>query len=205
MVFTKYLFTAIAGLTGGVNALAFSPLGGALVTRELKEMDSELDSNFSMRNELIKTESDRLSSEKNKSEESFRQLETKNTETQGKSRMRRAAGVALSTEDQKLRVTQHKSNYQLSEKKHKLESKLSETTQTLKTTLEDNVTKSFQEISQVVKAESSKLEEALKTLQASNQKLIQELKKCLEEMPQAIFKPDQEWCPATSSMRSSTV
>ncbi|WP_043902110.1 hypothetical protein [Candidatus Mycoplasma haematominutum] len=204
MIFTKYLFGAIAALTGGVNALVFSSSGGALTSKELEELNSELGTAETNHNGLINSENSRIKTEESKSAENFKKLENENKNTKSSSRSRREAGNNLTRANDNLVWQNLTQNAALGREKTKLQSELNSKTESFKTELKTKVQASFNALQTVVKQETDKLESALTTLKESNRKLIDNLKKCLIKMPEAIFTPDQDWCPETQQFRANS-
>ncbi|CCE66822.1 hypothetical protein [Candidatus Mycoplasma haematominutum] len=196
MVFSKYLFATIAGLAGGVNWLAFSPLGGALIQQELQNYSGEIDNSSREGDSLVSREEGRLNKERQESSTKFKNLEDENEKTKDKSRSRRSAGEQLSKEDHNLKLSNYKHNSELNSTKNKLEAKLKSSTDSFKTSLEASVKTAFQEVKSKVDEETKRLEDALKTLQKSNQELIQKVRTCIENLPQEIFvtKPEESKC-----------
>ncbi|CCE66827.1 hypothetical protein [Candidatus Mycoplasma haematominutum] len=192
MIFTKYLFSAIAGLTGGVNALVFSSSGGALVTRELESFSTELENSSTQSDGLIAGEAERLDGEKKESESNFKKLETQNEETKSKSRARRDAGNAMKGVNDNLNSERRIQDRALNAKKDELQSALEKGTAEVKQNLENGVKKLFETVKASVDAENKKLTTALQNLTESNKKLIERVKKCIQEMPNSIFvEPDK--------------
>ncbi|CCE66825.1 hypothetical protein [Candidatus Mycoplasma haematominutum] len=209
MIFTKYLFTAIAGLTGGVNALVFSSSGGALVSQELQQFENELRTNLESGDKLIEGEDKRLAQEKQTAEENFSKLDTENKNTQTKSRARRTTGEELQKSDYELRLNQIKQNGALEEKRKSLQSTLDSKVSEFKSKLESGAKEAFSTVQKAVQEETQKLSEALAKLQESNRQLIEKVKNCIEQLPQSIFVEASElkgksYCDYVAEQKSKT-
>ncbi|CCE66823.1 hypothetical protein [Candidatus Mycoplasma haematominutum] len=187
MVFTKYLFTTIAGLTGGVNALVFNSSGGATIGQEIQDFEREISDSDDSNSDLITRECDRLNREKVEAEKNFSQLNDQNESTKAKSRQRRSAGEELTRENYQLDRQARESNQSLESKQKELQEKLNSDTKSASEKVQEKVQKLFQALKTSVDRENEKLSEALKNLTESNQKLIEKVKNCINELPQSIF------------------